>query len=211
MRWSQWRAKSPFKDSVAPKVMSAVDSALAIVGADPDPECWVIWGDDPKVRYLLFVPTLSGLVQLNVRVAVPGEGPRASGKVVRWNRVQLGELAVEIQAGHRLVTFQVEAQPLNGADAAADAISAFALALFAAADGRPAPTARAVAKRRAGGSATAARSGTTARSGAATKSAATAATRSGATAAGVKPATPTRSAATPAPMRRLAPPKGAGR
>jgi hypothetical protein len=197
MRWSQWRAKSPFKDSVAPKVMSAVDSALAIVGAESDPECWVIWGDDPKVRYLLFVPTLSGLVQLNVRVAVPGEGPRASGKVVRWNRVQLGELAVEIQAGHRLVTFQVEAQPLNGADAAADAISAFALALFAAADGRPAPAARPVAKRRAGAPATAARSGAT--------------TKSGATAAGTKPATPTRSAAAPAPIKRLAPPKGAGR
>jgi hypothetical protein len=67
---------------------------------------------------------------------VPGEGPRASGKIVRWNRVQLGELAVEIQAGHRLVTFQIETQALNGADATADAIAAFAQALFAAVDGR---------------------------------------------------------------------------
>jgi len=167
MRWSQWRAKAPFKDSVSPKVMTAVESALGILGAELDPECWVVWGDDPNVRYLLFVPTPSGLVQINVRVAVPGEGPRASGKVVRWSRVQLGELAAEIQAGHRLVTFQVEAQPLNGADAAADAISAFALALFAAADGRPA-AAGPVVKRRATGSGTGARSGAATRGGTAT-------------------------------------------
>ena len=93
-------------------------------------------------RYLLLVPTPSGLVQVNVRVNVPGEGPRAGGKVVRWSRVQLGELAVEIQGGHRLVTFQVETQVLNGADDAADAIAAFAQALFAAIDGRPAPAPR---------------------------------------------------------------------
>ena len=72
--------------------------------------------------------------------SVPGEGPRAGGKVVRWQRVQLGELAVEIQGGHRLVTFQVETQVLNGADAAADAIAAFAQTIFAAVDGRPAPS-----------------------------------------------------------------------
>ena len=117
MRWSGWRAKAPFKDSVSPRVLAVVDAALSGLGADPDPECWVVWGDDPRSRYMLLVPTASGLVQVNVRVAVPGEGPRAGGKVVRWQRVQLGELAVEIQGGHRLVTFQVEAQVLNGADA----------------------------------------------------------------------------------------------
>ncbi len=70
-------------------------------------------------------------------MSVPGEGPRAGGKVVRWQRVQLGELAVEIQGGHRLVTFQVETQVLNGADAAADAIATFAQTMFAEVDGRP--------------------------------------------------------------------------
>jgi len=79
------------------------------------------------------------LVLVNVRVSVPGEGPRAGGKVVRWPRVQLGELAVEIQGGHRLVTFQVETHVLNGADTAADAIAVFAQTIFAAVDGRPAP------------------------------------------------------------------------
>ena len=147
MRLSQWRAKAPFKDSVALKVIAAVESALGVLGAELDPECWVVWGDDPTVRYQLLVPTASGLVQVNVRVSMPGEGPRASGKIVRWNRVQLGELAVEIQAGHRLVTFQVEAQPLNGADAAADAIAVFAHVLFAAVDGRPTPASTPVKKR----------------------------------------------------------------
>ena len=139
MRWSGWRAKAPFKDSIAPKVLAVVDTALSGLGADPDPECWVVWGDDPRSRYMLLVPSPSGLVVINVRVAVPGEGPRAGGKVVRWSRVQLGELGIEIQGGHRLVTFQVEAQVLSGADAAADAIAGFAQALFAAVDGRPAP------------------------------------------------------------------------
>jgi hypothetical protein len=139
MRWSGWRAKAPFKDSISPKVLAIVDAAFAGLGADPDPECWVIWGDDPRSRYTLFVPTASGLVQVTVRVVIPGEGPRAGGKVVRWSRVQLGELAVEIQGGHRLVTFQVETQVLSGTDAAADAIADFAHTLFAAVDGRPAP------------------------------------------------------------------------
>jgi hypothetical protein len=161
MRLSQWRAKAPFKDSVAPKVMVAIESALGALGSELDPECWVVWGDDPTVRYQLLIPTASGLVQLNVRVAMPGEGPRASGKVVRWNRVQLGELAVEIQAGHRLVTFQVEAQPLNGADAAADAIAVFAHALFAAVDGRPAPAGAPVKKAPSGKPAGATKAATT--------------------------------------------------
>jgi hypothetical protein len=139
MRWSAWRAKAPFKDSVAPRVLSVVDDALAALGAEADPECWVVWGDDPSSRYSLLVPTPSGLVMINVRVSVPGEGPRAGGKVVRWSRVQLGELAVEIQGGHRLVTFQVDTYVLSGADAVADAIGSFGQSIFAAIDGRPAP------------------------------------------------------------------------
>ena len=137
MRLSEWRTKAPHKESVAPAVMAVIGQALAALGAESDPECWVSWGDDPTIRYLILAPTAGGLVQVNVRVAVPGEGPRASGKVIRWNRLQLGELAVEIQGGHRLVTFQVETFVLNGADATADGISGFAQALFAAVDGRP--------------------------------------------------------------------------
>ena len=139
MRLSEWRAVAPFKNSVSPKVVAVIESAFDVLGAERDPECWVVWADDPAVRYLILAPTPGGLVQVHVRVYVPGEGPRAGGKVVRWNRVQLGELAVEIQGGHRLVTFQVETQVLNGADGAADGIATFAQALMAAIDGRPAP------------------------------------------------------------------------
>ena len=95
-----------------------------------------MWGDDPALALPHLRPDASGLIQVNVRVSVPGEGPRAVGKVVRWNRVQVGELAVEIQGGHRLVTFQVETQVLNGVDDVGDAIGAFARAIFAAVDGR---------------------------------------------------------------------------
>jgi hypothetical protein len=136
MRLSEWRAKAPNKDAAAPKVIAVIEQALVALGGDPDPECWVAWGDDSRIRYLVLVPTPAGMLQISVRVMVPGEGPRAAGKVVRWARLQLGELAVEIQGGHRLVTFQVENLVLTGADTAADGISAFAQALFAAVDGR---------------------------------------------------------------------------
>ena len=139
MRLSEWRKRAPAKDSVAPKVQAIVEAALVTLGAGPDPDCWVAWGDDPTVRYLILAPSPSGLVQLNVRVNVPGDGPRASGKIVRWNRTQIGELGVEMQGGHRLISFQVESQILNGVDASADAIAQFAQVLFAAIDGRAAP------------------------------------------------------------------------
>jgi hypothetical protein len=139
MRFSEWRAKAPAIEAGSAKVAAVVEAALTTLGADRDPECWVAWGDDPAVRYLLLAPTPAGLVQLNVRVNVAGEGPRASGKIVRWARVQTGELGVEIQGGHRLVTFQVDTLVLNGVDESADRISAFAQSLFAAIDGRPMP------------------------------------------------------------------------
>lgn len=158
MRLSGWRAKAPRKDSVSPKVMTIVESALVTLGVERDPECWVAWGDDPSIRYLILAPTPSGLAEVHVRVSVPGEGPRAGGKVVRWNRVQLGELAVEIQGGHRLVTFQVDTQVLNGVDDGADAIATFAQSLFAAIDGRVVPAAAAGKPARATSGATPTRS-----------------------------------------------------
>ena len=51
--------------------------------------------------------------------------------------MQTGELAIEVFAGHRLLTFQLEGQVLRGSDEDADAIASFALEIFAAIDGRP--------------------------------------------------------------------------
>ncbi len=137
MRLSEWRTRAPHKDAMTPKVLGVVEDVLRALGADDDPRCWIVWGDDPGVRYVLLAPTDGGLVQVLVRVNVPGEGPRASAKVIRWNRVQLGELALEMVSGHRLLGFQVESHVLRGSDDEGDAMAAFALELFARVDGRP--------------------------------------------------------------------------
>jgi hypothetical protein len=118
VRLSEWRAAAPHKDAASAKVGAVVDPILAALGAGPDPHCWVAWGDEPANRYTIFVPTDPGLIATFVRVNVPGEGPRATTKLVRWNRVSIGELSVETQAGHRMLSFQLEQQVLRGVDAA---------------------------------------------------------------------------------------------
>ncbi len=139
MRLSEWRAASPHKTAGGAKIAAIVDPVLRALGAEPDPHCWVAWGEDPSVRYTIFVPTSPGLIAGYVRVNVSGEGPRATAKLIRWGRVQLGELSMETQGDHRLLTFQVEQQVLRGADEKADQIGRFALELLAAVDGREPP------------------------------------------------------------------------
>ena len=137
MRLSDWRVRAPHKDAMTPKVLAVIEPVLTTLGAAADPTCWIVWGDDPQARYAMLVPTDAGLLQVLVRVNLPQEGPRATGKVIRWSRVQLGELALEMDNGHRLVGFQVESHVLRGADADGDNIASFALELFARVDGRP--------------------------------------------------------------------------
>jgi hypothetical protein len=150
MRLSEWRAAAPSKVAVAAKVNNVVDPVVAAYGVGLDPEGWVAWGEEPAHRYTILIPTAAGLVTTYVRVNVAGEGPRASAKLIRWNRVALGELAIETQGSHRLLSFQVEQLVLRGADADADNVAAFALELFAAVDGRPAPERRKNARARRG-------------------------------------------------------------
>lgn len=149
MRLSEWRAAAPHRDAATPKIAAVVDPVLAALGAEADPHGWIAWGEEPHTRYTVLVPIDPGLIVCFVRVNVPGEGPRATTKLVRWPRVTLGELAVETQAGHRLLSFQVEGQVLRGVDDEADRVAAFALQLFAAMDGRPMPEPPAGARRRA--------------------------------------------------------------
>lgn len=136
MRLSEWQGQAPHPEAITDKILAPARDALALLGADPDPECWIAWGDDPGVRWTILAPATAGLVQVNVRVNVPGEGPRAAGKLIRWHRVQSGELSVEVQGGHRLLTFQVESTLMHGADAEADRAAAFIDTLFAGMDGR---------------------------------------------------------------------------
>ncbi len=139
MRLSQWRATAPARDAASAKVSAVVDPVLAALGAGPDPHCWVAWGEEPANRYTIFAPIDPGLIVCFVRVNVPGDGPRATTKLARWNRVSIGELTVETQAGHRMLSFQLESQVLRGVDAEADRAAAFALRVIAAIDGRPLP------------------------------------------------------------------------
>ncbi|HET7726489.1 MAG TPA: hypothetical protein VFK54_04105 [Candidatus Limnocylindrales bacterium] len=139
MRLSEWRAQAPGRETASAKVLGVVEPVLATFGLERDPECWIVWGDDPGIRWTLVAAAPAGLVTCHVRVNVPGEGPRASAKLTRWPRVQVGELAVETQGGHRLVTFQVENVVMRGADAEADGIGRFALTVFDGIDGRPLP------------------------------------------------------------------------
>jgi hypothetical protein len=139
MRLSEWRASAPARDATGPKVVAVVDPVLKALGAEPDPHCWVAWGEEPANRFTVFVPTEPGLIACFVRTNVAGEGPRATTKMVRWSRVSIGELGVETQAGHRMISFQLESQVLRGVDAEADRAAAFALRVIAAIDGRPLP------------------------------------------------------------------------
>lgn len=148
MRLGEWRAAAPARDALGTKVLAVVTPVLTALGADADPHAWVTWGDDPSSRYTVLVPTPPGLIVAHVRVNVAGEGPRASAKLVRWSRVQVGELAVETQGGHRMISFQVESILLRGADDLADRIGSFALALLGAIDGRPLPDLDGVRPRR---------------------------------------------------------------
>jgi hypothetical protein len=141
MRLSEWRASAPARDAVGPKVAGVVDPILRSLGAEDDPHCWVAWGEEPANRFTVFVPTDPGLIACFVRVNVAGEGPRATTKLIRWSRVSIGELGVETQAGHRMLSFQLESQVLRGVDAEADRAAAFALRVIAAIDGRPLPPA----------------------------------------------------------------------
>ncbi len=137
MRLEGWRQRAPHKDSLGPKVRAVIEPSIAALGGDPDPECWIVWGDDPAIRYTVLALSEAGLVLVAVRVNVPQEGPRSSSKLIRWNRVQTGELAMEIGGGHHLLSFQIEGLILRGSDAEADEIAAFALDVFAGMDGRP--------------------------------------------------------------------------
>ena len=140
MRLSDWRSVAPHANSVSDKVVSTIEPVLVGLGAEPDPHCWFGWGDDPAVRYTILALADTGLVLCSVRVMVPQEGPRAAGKLIRWSRVQVGELGVERQGGHTVVNFQVEGQLLRGVDDDVARVTEFALDVFAGLDGRPFPS-----------------------------------------------------------------------
>ena len=136
MLLSEWRKSAPNRESLSTKILAVLEPVLEDLGADGDPSCWVLWGEDPEIRYSVMAPTPAGLITVVVRVGGSSEGPRATGKLVRWGKLQVSELAVESADGHRLVAVQVEGQVLKGMDAEADSICEFVRGLLAGIDGR---------------------------------------------------------------------------
>jgi hypothetical protein len=148
MRLSDWRVGAPHRESLGPRVMPVLEPVLETLGAESNPHVWIAWGDDPGFRYTLFAPTPAGLGVCSVRLNLGSGSPRIAAKLVRWGRVQLGELDVETQESHRLVTVQLEGQVLKGVDADADRVAAFIRTLLGAIDGHGLPVLDETPKRR---------------------------------------------------------------
>ncbi len=136
MHLSDWQQTAQGQKVMTAKVAGAYEPALRGVGATLDPVAYVLWGDDPAVRYMIFAATDAGLAVCHVRVNVPQEGPRATARLIRWQRVAIGDLSVEAHHGHRYVSSQVEGTVLRGVDDEADQITQWIAHLFARIDGR---------------------------------------------------------------------------
>ena len=103
MLLSEWKKTAPNREAMSNKVLAVLKPVLADLGADGDPACWVLWGEDPEFRYSVMAPTQAGLVTVTVRLnSGSGDGPRATGKLIRWGKLQVSDLGVESADGHRL-------------------------------------------------------------------------------------------------------------
>ena len=136
MRLSEWRQTPDGERLLSAKVGAALDRALDGLGAEADPVAMVAWGDDRATRYTVMAATDAGLAVVAVRVNIPGEGPRAAGRLVRWGRVQIADLTVETQGEHHHVSAQVEGSVLHGVDQEADRITEWLKHLYARIDDR---------------------------------------------------------------------------
>jgi hypothetical protein len=136
MRLSGWRKTAPTKESTGDDVIAMLKPVLVDLGADSDPTCWVVWGDDPQLRYSVLVPTLAGLILASVRTSGPEGVPRATAKLTRWTKLTVSDLTLESSGGHRIVAVQVESLVLKGVDDEADRICEFIRGLMAEIDDR---------------------------------------------------------------------------
>ena len=141
MRLSEWCEQAPIPGCVSAPVMALVERLLSDLGVGPDTDCWVIWGEDPGTRYTILAPSLAGMASLIVRSMGLPDGPRGNGKLTRWSKLNVSELAIESAAGHRVVAIQVDSFVLKGTDEEADAICDFVRVLLAGLENRSEPLA----------------------------------------------------------------------
>jgi hypothetical protein len=136
MRLSEWRKKAPLAEAASDDVMAIIEPILVDLGARADADCWVIWGEDPGMKYSILAPALAGLISIAVRPLGSIEGPRATGKLTRWSKLNVTELGVEAAGGHRIVAVQVESYVLKGVDDEADRICEFVRGIVAGVENR---------------------------------------------------------------------------
>jgi hypothetical protein len=123
MRFAEWRDGPEGRQRLPEKVIFLIETVTQTLGADGEVSCYVVRGDQPDSRFQVLAATSAGLMALNVRVNLPQEGPRVSGRLVRWGRVQAGEVAIEGHGGHVQVSAQFEGAVLQGLDSAAREIA----------------------------------------------------------------------------------------
>jgi hypothetical protein len=137
MRLNDWRRIAPDPTCLGEDMLAALGRLLPGMGSEADPECWVVWGEDPERRYSVLVPTAVGVLVVAVRVGAGADGPRVTGKLARWSKLSLGEISLEVTGERRIIAVQVEGMVLKGVDEEADRICEFCLALAAGVEGRP--------------------------------------------------------------------------
>ena len=130
MRVNDWRATPEGGRHLTDRLVALIDPVAHALGAESDTACHVVWGDQPDARFQVLLATDAGLAILNVRVNVPQEGPRVSGRLVRWGRVQAGEVTIEAHSGHAQVSAQFEGQVLQGLDAAGERIAEWMIEVY---------------------------------------------------------------------------------
>jgi hypothetical protein len=136
MRLSEWRENAPLAEAASDAVMAVVEPLLVDLGASADPESWVVWGEDPGMKYSILAPALGGLITVAVRPLGSQDGPRAGAKLIRWSKLAVSELNIDSTGGHRIVAVQVESYVLKGVDEEADHICEFVRNLIAGIENR---------------------------------------------------------------------------
>ena len=118
MQFSDWCETDEGRRRIPEPLVTLIGNAMRTLGVPLDAPAHVIWGDQPGQRFMVMLACDAGLAILGVRPSTPQEGPRVSGRLLRWSRVQVGELAIEAHHGHVQASAQMEGQVLQGLDAA---------------------------------------------------------------------------------------------